>query len=63
MDEDLYLHFCNNVRMVAADAAADEVNSVKDMTEPNSNGNAIAPQLEVILRDKALGARRSYGEI
>jgi hypothetical protein len=59
MDAVLFARISSNIRMVAVDAAADEVASVRDMQEPAGGGPALAPNLEALLRDKAHGARRT----
>ncbi len=59
LDQHLLGHIQKTIKMVAVDSALDEVNSVRDMAEPAAGGEPLAPNLEVLLRDKAHGARRN----
>ena len=48
----------SSIRMVAVDCASDEINSVRDMRNPSDGKAPLAPNLELIGRDKAHGSRR-----
>ena len=56
--QDGFEHLVGSVRMVAVDCASDEINSVRDMKTPADGSAALAPNLEMIGRDKAHGSRR-----
>eukprot|EP00959_Pyramimonas_sp_CCMP1952_P085608 1790706-Pyramimonas_sp.AAC.1 len=48
-----YNNLVATVRMVAVDCASDEINSVRDMRNPSDGSAPLAPNLELIGRDKA----------
>ena len=53
-----YENFVSTIKMVAVDCASDEINSVRDMRDPSDGQPPLAPNLELIGRDKAHGSRR-----
>ena len=54
----LFQHICATIKMVATDSATDELNSVRNMKNPIDTSPPLAPNMEIIGRDKAHGSRR-----
>ena len=53
-----YENLVSTIKMIAVDCASDEINSVRDMRDPSDGQPPLAPNLELIGRDKAHGSRR-----
>ena len=58
-NQEAFDNLVKSTKMVAVDSASDEINSVRDMHTPADGSPPLAPNLEVIGRDKAHGSRRS----